>query len=64
MKNHQFKNKDLLIVVFDDQITTLDIVINGLKREGHQIKGQPVYLKINAKDIPSASPSPASQQLL
>jgi hypothetical protein len=32
-------------VTFDDEITTVDIIINELKKGGKRIKGKPVYLK-------------------
>lgn len=51
-------------MVFDSQLVTLDTIVNRLEKGGHKIKGHPVYMKINPKDIPLASPSPAAQPLL
>jgi hypothetical protein len=45
VKKHEFKGKDLLIVTFDDEITTLNIIIDELKKGKEQVGGDPVYLK-------------------
>jgi hypothetical protein len=45
VKKYQFEGKDLLIVTFDDQITTFDIITRELERGGEKIKGKPVYIK-------------------
>jgi hypothetical protein len=32
-------------LIFDDKITTIDIIISNLEKGGNKIKGKPVYLK-------------------
>ncbi|MCE5210756.1 MAG: hypothetical protein LLG40_04305 [Deltaproteobacteria bacterium] len=44
VKKYQFENNDTLVVTFDDEITTLDTIINELKKGGKTVKGKPVYL--------------------
>jgi hypothetical protein len=45
VKKHQSKGKDLLIITFDDEMTTLNIIIDELKKGKFDISGDPVYLK-------------------
>ena len=45
IKKHENKGHDLLIVTFDDEKTTLNIIINELKKGRFVVKGEPVYLK-------------------
>jgi len=45
VKKYQFEDKDILIVTFDDNITTLDIITNNLEKGGNKIIGKPVYTK-------------------
>jgi len=33
------------VVTFDDEITTLEIIMNELDKKGNKIKNKPVYLK-------------------
>jgi len=33
------------VVTFDDEMTTLDIIINELGKKGNKVKDKPVYLK-------------------
>jgi hypothetical protein len=45
VKKHQSKGKDLLIVTFDDEMTTLNIIVDELKKGKFNVNGDPVYLK-------------------
>jgi hypothetical protein len=45
VKKHQSKDKDLLIITFDDEMTTLNIIIDELKKGKFNVSGDPVYLK-------------------
>jgi hypothetical protein len=45
VKQFEFKGNDLLIVTFDDEITTLNIIIDELKKGKDKVSGDPVYLK-------------------
>lgn len=42
---HVNKGHGLLIVTFDDEITTLNVIINELKRGKLFVEGEPVFLK-------------------
>ena len=45
VKNHENKANNLLIITFDDEKTTLKIIINELKNGHFVVNGEPVYLK-------------------
>jgi superfamily I DNA and RNA helicase len=45
VKKHEIKEKDILIITFDDKKTTLKMVINELKKGHLTVKGKPIYLK-------------------
>ena len=45
VKKYEFKANDLLIVTFDDEITTINIIIDELKKGKEKVSGDPVYLK-------------------
>lgn len=45
VKKHENKDHDLLIIAFDDEKTTLNIIINELKKGNFTVKGKPVYWK-------------------
>jgi hypothetical protein len=45
VKKHDNKGHGLLIVTFDDEITTLPIIINQLKRGKLFVEGDPIFLK-------------------
>jgi len=45
VKKHQSQGKDLLIITFDDEMTTLNIIIDELKKGKFNVSGDPVYLK-------------------
>ena len=45
VKKHENKGHDLLIITFDDEKTTLTIIINELKKGNFIVNGEPVYLK-------------------
>jgi hypothetical protein len=34
-----------VVVTFDDELTTLEIIMNELSKKGNKIKDKPVYLK-------------------
>jgi len=42
---YENKGHDLLIVNFDDEKTTLNMIINELKKGKFIINGEPIYLK-------------------
>ncbi len=42
---HVNKGHGLLIITFDDEITTLNIIVNELKRGKLFVEGEPVFLK-------------------
>jgi len=45
VKNHENKANNLLIITFDDEQTTLKIIIDELKKGHFIVNGEPVYLK-------------------
>ncbi len=45
VKKHENKGHDLLIITFDDEMTTLNIIIGELKKGKFDVNGDPVYLK-------------------
>jgi hypothetical protein len=45
VKKHDNKGHGLLIITFDDEITTLPIIINQLKRGKLFVEGEPIFLK-------------------
>ena len=45
VKNHENKANNLLIITFDDEQTTLKIIIDELKKGHFIVNGDPVYLK-------------------
>jgi hypothetical protein len=45
VKKHENKGHDLLIITFDDEKTTLNIIINELKKGKFNVSSDPVYLK-------------------
>jgi hypothetical protein len=45
VKKYENKDHDLLVITFDDEKTTLDIIIDELKKGQFVITGEPVYLK-------------------
>lgn len=42
---HVNKGHGLLIITFDDEITTLSIIVNELKRGKLFVEGEPIFLK-------------------
>jgi hypothetical protein len=45
VKKHENKENDLLIITFDDEKTTLNMIIDELKKGKFFVTGGPVYLK-------------------
>ena len=45
VKKFDFEKKDFVIITFDDEMTTLEIIIHELDKKGNKIKNKPVYLK-------------------
>jgi hypothetical protein len=45
VKKHENKANNLLIITFDDEQTTLKIIIAELKKGEFVVNGEPVYLK-------------------
>jgi len=45
VKKFDFEKKDFVIITFDDEMTTLEIIIHELDKQGNKIKDKPVYLK-------------------
>jgi hypothetical protein len=45
VKKYENKEHDLLIITFDDEKTTLNIIIDELKKGKFTASGDPVYLK-------------------
>jgi hypothetical protein len=45
VKKHENKGHGLLVVTFEDEITTLPIIINQLKRGKLFVEGEPIFLK-------------------
>ena len=45
VKKHENKGHELLIITFDDEKTTLNIIIDELKKGKFNVNGDPVYLK-------------------
>ena len=45
VKKHENKEHDLLIITFDDEKTTLNIIIDELRKGKFSLTGDPVYIK-------------------
>jgi len=45
VKKRESKGRDLLVVTFDDEKTTLNIIIDELNKGEFTITGEPIYLK-------------------
>jgi hypothetical protein len=45
VKKHENKGHGLIIITFDEEITTLNIIINELKRGKLFVEGEAVFLK-------------------
>ena len=45
VKKHENNGQDLLIITFDDEKTTLNMIISELKKGRFVVNGEPVYLK-------------------
>lgn len=45
VKKHENKGHGLLIITFDDETTTLNIIINQLQRGKLFVEGEPIFLK-------------------
>jgi hypothetical protein len=45
VKKHENKGHDLLIITFDDENTTLNMIVNELKKGEFVVNGEPIYLK-------------------
>lgn len=45
VKKYENKEKDLLIITFDDERITLNTIIDELKKGKFVVTGKPVYLK-------------------
>jgi len=45
VKKHENKEHDLLIITFNDEKTTLNMIISELKKGRFVVNGEPVYLK-------------------
>jgi hypothetical protein len=45
VKKHENKGHDLLIITFDDEKTTLNMIVNELKKGEFVVNGEPIYLK-------------------
>jgi hypothetical protein len=45
VKQYEFKGHDLLIITFDDEKTTLNIIIDELRKGKFTATGDPVYIK-------------------
>ena len=45
VKKHENREHDLLIITFDDEKTTLNMIISELKKGRLVVNGEPVYLK-------------------
>ena len=45
VKKYKSESRDLLIITFDDEKTTIGIIINELKKDNFTLSGNPVYLK-------------------
>jgi hypothetical protein len=38
VKNYHFENNDVLVINYDDKITTLKVIIKTLEKKGEKIK--------------------------
>jgi hypothetical protein len=45
VKKYENKDHDLLIITFDDEKTTLNMIIDALKKGKFSVNGEPVYLQ-------------------
>jgi len=45
VKKHENKENNLLIITFDDEKTTLKIIIDELQNGHFIVNGEPVYMK-------------------
>jgi hypothetical protein len=45
VKKHENKGHDVLVVTFDDEKTTLGMIIGELNKGKFTVTGEPIYLK-------------------
>jgi len=45
VKKHENRENDLLVVTFDDEKTTLGLIIGELQKGKFTVTGEPIYLK-------------------
>jgi hypothetical protein len=45
VKKYKNDSRDLLIITFDDEKTTVGIIVQELKKDNFTVNGNPVYLK-------------------
>jgi len=45
VKKHENRGHDLLIITFEDEKTTINIIIDKLKKGEFKVTGEPIYLK-------------------
>jgi len=45
VKKYENKDHDLLIITFDDEKTTLNMIVDELKKGKFVVNGEPVYLQ-------------------
>jgi hypothetical protein len=45
VKKHENREQDLLVITFDDEKTTLGVIVDELKKGKFAVTGEPIYLK-------------------
>lgn len=45
VKKHKNKGNDILIVTFDDEKVTINVIIDELKKGKYSVTGEPIYLQ-------------------
>jgi hypothetical protein len=45
VKKQESKGHDILVVTFDDEKTTLNVIIDELKKGKFAVTGEPIYIK-------------------
>jgi len=45
VKTHENREHDILVITFDDEKTTVGLIINELQKGKFAVTGDPIYLK-------------------
>ena len=45
VKKYEFKRKDFLIITFDDEVVSIEAIIDELNKGEDKLRGKPLFLK-------------------